>query len=203
MKYSFLILFSLLLACKGNPFQEEKPTTTDPVIRARELNDSAIDLFTKDEKLGDRALLVFEDAMKLDSTYDKPYINKIAVLMQLKRFAEARDAAEGLRKLRPTDADLLVLNGVLFRLDGDSANAVEYFSAASGMYQNSLSNLDSLAPVYATESNKLALVYWLLGNTAEAEKLAPGMTSEERPSDELIAAEFWKNLRPAETSETY
>ncbi|MHB1278088.1 MAG: hypothetical protein ACYC1Q_06790 [Bacteroidia bacterium] len=196
MKYILLAL-PLFFACEGGmPFKEAEPTTTDPVIRARELNDSAIDLFTKNAAYGDNALVVFDASIALDSSYDKPHINKIAVLMQLRRFEAAQKAAETLRLLRPADADLLVLTGMLFRLDGDSANALEYFSAATGMYQNNIVNLDTLAPVYEGEKNKLALVYWIIGNNAEAEHHAPGMTSEERPTDEIIAAEFWKGLKP-------
>ncbi|HCS20590.1 MAG TPA: hypothetical protein DIW47_08520 [Bacteroidetes bacterium] len=196
MKYILLAL-PLLFACEGKlPFKEVEPTTTDPVIRARELNDSAIDLFTKNSAYGDNALAVFDASIALDSSYDKPHINKIAVLMQLRRFDAAQKAAETLRLLRPADADLLVLTGMLFRLEGDSANAVEYFSAATGMYQNNMANLDSLAPVYQGEKNKLALVHWIMGHNAESERYAPGMTSEERPTDEIIAAEFWKGLQP-------
>lgn len=105
--------------------------------------------------------------------------------------------------MRPTDADLLVLTGILFRLDGDSANSIEYFNTAVPMYQNSMNNLDSTAPVYLAERNKLALTYWLLNRPEETERLAPGMTQEERPSDEQLAAELWINLRPEETSVTY
>lgn len=196
MKYILLAL-PLFFACEsGIPFKEVEPTTTDPVIRARELNDSAIDLFAKNQAYGDNALAVFDAAIALDSHYDKPHINKIAVLMQLRRFEAAQQSAESLRLLRPADADLLVLSGMLYRLEGDSANSLEYFHAATGMYQNNMGNLDTLAPVYLAEKNKLALVYWILGNHVEAEHHAPGMTSEERPSDETIAAEFWKGLRP-------
>ncbi len=196
MKYILLAL-PLFFACDGGmPFKDVEPTTTNPVIRARELNDSAIDLFTRNPAYGDNALAVFDASIALDSSYDKPQINKIAVLMQLKRFEAAQKAAETLRQLRPADADLLVLTGMLFRLDGDSANAGEYFSAATGMYQNNMANLDSLAPVYAGEKNKLALVHWIMGNNAQAEQYAPGMTAEERPTDETIAAEFWKGLQP-------
>jgi len=203
MKYTFILLAFFLFACDTNILPEEEPTTTDPVIRARELNDSAIDLFAKDQRYGDNALKIFDDAVALDSTYDKPYINRIAVLMQLRRFAEASQASETLRKMRATDADLLVLTGVLFRLDGDSANSIEYFNSAIPVYQNSMNNLDSTAPVYQAERNKLALTYWLLDRPEETEKLAPGMTQEERPTDEQIAAELWINLRPEETSVTY
>lgn len=196
MKYILLAL-PLFFACDGGiPFKDVEPTTTDPVIRARELNDSAIDLFTRNPAYGDNALAVFDASIALDSSYDKPQINKIAVLMQLKRFEAAQKAAETLRQLRPADADLLVLTGMLFRLDGDSANAGEYFSAATGMYQNNMANLDSLAPVYAGERNKLALVHWIMGNNVKAEHYAPGMTAEVRPTDETIAAEFWKGLQP-------
>jgi len=203
MKYALIFSLLFLFACDTNILPEEEPTTTDPVIRARELNDSAIDLFAQDERYGDNALKIFDDAMALDSTYDKPYINRIAVLMQLGRFTEASQASETLRKMRPMDADLLVLTGVLFRLDGDSANSVEYFNSAIPVYQNSMNNLDSTAPVYQAERNKLALTYWLLGRLEETEKLAPGMTQEERPTDKQIAAELWINLRPEETSVTY
>jgi|GEM_PF-2295963 len=203
MKYSLILLPLFLFACDTNILPKEEPTTTDPIIRARELNDSAIDLFSKNERYGDAALQIFDDALALDSSYDKPYINKIAVLMQLRRFDKAHEASETLRKMRPADADLLVLTGILFRLDGDSANSIEYFNTAIPMYQNGLSNLDSLAPVYQTLRNKLALTYWLLGNSAETERLVPGMTKEDRPGDEQIAAELWINLRPEETSVTY
>ncbi len=203
MKYTFILLAFFLFACDTHILPEEEPTTTDPIIRARELNDSAIDLFAKDQRYGDNALQIFEDALALDSSYDKPYINKIAVLMQLRRFDQAHIASEALRKMRPTDADLLVLTGILFRLDGDSANSIEYFNTAVPMYQNSMNNLDSTAPVYLAERNKLALTYWLLNRPEETERLAPGMTQEERPSDEQLAAELWINLRPEETSVTY
>ncbi len=200
MKYFLIFSLLFLFACDAHILPEEEPTTTDPVIRARELNDSAIDLFSQDQRYGDNALEIFDAAIALDSSYDKPYINKIAVLMQLRRFDQARIASETLRKMRPTDADVLVLTGVLFRLDGDSANAVEYFNTAIPMYQNSLSNLDSLAPVYHAINNKLALTYWLIGRVDETERLTPGMTQEARPGDEQIAAELWINLRPEETS---
>ncbi|MDX5321710.1 MAG: hypothetical protein LPK45_11280 [Bacteroidota bacterium] len=202
MKHSIILLFALMAACSpsNNPFVEVEPTTTDPVIRARELNDSAIDLFTKNQKLnGDAALLIFDDAMALDSTYDKPLINKIAVLMQLRRFDEATKVAEKLHKLRPVDAELTALSGWLYRLQSDTANAVVYFGEAIKQLENQLVNLDANAPVYQMQANKLALLYWAIGNKEKCEALAPGMTTEEMPTDEAIAAQFWLSIRPEST----
>jgi len=193
----FLLLsISILSSCQDNSLFKEEPTTTDPVIRARELNDSAIDLVSENIKNSDAALAVFDASYQLDTLYDKPLINKIAVLMQLKRFQEAGEVADKLLSLRPIDADLHVLRGLLYRITGDDANASAFLGQGLQLYKNSLSNLDSNGPIYMAEKNKLALVYWILNQPEQTEQLAPGMTKEEKPTDEEIAAEFWKSLRP-------
>lgn len=201
MKYSYLLIAGLLFSCSpsNNPFQDVEPTTTDPVIRARELNDSAIDLFSQGERLGDAALDVFDQAIALDSNYDKPHINKIAVLMQLRRFNDAQKVTESLLSKRSTDPNLMALAGMLYRLDGDTANALIYMDLAVNTFKGQMNNLDSLGPVYQSHQSSMALLYWLMGNTEACEKYAPGMTSEERPEDASIAAQFWISVRPEET----
>lgn len=198
-----ILLYSLsllALSCQNtNPFKEIEPTTTDPVIRARELNDSAIDLVTASIRLAEPALAIFDEASALDSTYDKPVLNKLGIYLQLKKMDEAKVCCERLRQMRPYDADLLVCEAMVYRMDGDTANSMAYLSSAQQMYRDRMSNLDSTAPVYHHEANKLALVLWLCGQPAEAEKLVPGMTKEELPGNDLIAAEFWKSMQPEPT----
>ena len=192
------ILFGLfiLTACNGNPFAKIEPTTTDPVVRARELNDSAIDLFTKGVRYGEDVLRIFDQAQALDSNYDKPIINKIGVLMQLSRFDEAREVCFELSEKRTNDADVLALTGMLYKISGDEANAEVYLTEGCTQLKNNISNLDSTGPIYASQINKLALLYWLTNNPEETERLAPGMTKEEKPTDNAIAAELWKSIRP-------
>ncbi|MBI1221675.1 MAG: hypothetical protein GC180_03640 [Bacteroidetes bacterium] len=198
MKLKYLIILGLFAACSpsNNPFQETEPTTSDPHIRASELNDSAIDLFSKGNRFGEDALLVFDRAIVLDSTYDKPQINKIAVLMQLRRLEEAEKVALELSKIHSVDPNLLALSGMLYRMQGDTANALIYLDMAVNMFKDQLNNLDSIGPVYTSHKNSIGLLYWLMGNTKASEEFAPGMTSEEAPSDEMIAAQFWMSIQP-------
>ncbi len=195
MKRNVWMLGALLaLAC--NPFGETEPTTTDPVIRARELNDSAIDLVSKDIRYADYAIAVFDDAIALDSTYDKPLINKLGLQLQLERYEAALETAEKLRVLNWVRGDVLACTGMIYRILGDTANMTEYLYASSKSYQQELSNLDTAGPVYRTTATELALVYLLLDKREESEKWAKGMGSEELPDDRRIAAEFWKSIQP-------
>lgn len=186
----------ILIACNGNPFEKVEPTTTDPVVRARELNDSAIDLFSRGDRFGEDALRIFNEAHDLDSNYDKPIINKIAVLMQLRRFDDAKIVCNELLNKRPNDADVLALIGMLYKISGDEANAEAYFNEGCNQLKNNIGNLDSTGLAYSAHINKLALLYWVSNQPDETERLVPGMTKEEKPSDHAIAAEFWKNIRP-------
>src|SRR5688500_18323732 len=115
-----ILLYSLCflaLSCKNtNPFKEVEPTTTDPVIRARELNDSAIDIVTASIRLAEPALVLFDEASALDSTYDKPVLNKLGIYLQLKKFEEAKVCCERLRQMRPHDADLVVCAAMVYRM---------------------------------------------------------------------------------------
>lgn len=116
--------------------------------------------------------------------------------MQLRRFDDAKIVCNELLNKRPNDADVLALIGMLYKISGDEANAEAYFNEGCNQLKNNISNLDSTGLAYSAHINKLALLYWVSNQPDETERLVPGMTKEEKPSDHAIAAEFWKNIRP-------
>ncbi len=108
----------------NNPFKDIEPTTTDSSLRARELNDSAISIAAKDmTRQGRYAVEVLDDAIALDPSYIKPQVNKLGILLQMKKYKDALPATEGLVKLKSEDPAVYLIRGMLYHMNGEPANA--------------------------------------------------------------------------------
>lgn len=141
----------------NNPFVEKEPTTTDSTLRARELNDSAITVAAKDiTRFGRNAVEVLDESIALDPSYDKPQVNKLGILLQMKKYKDALESTETLVKLKANEPAIYLIRGMLYHMIGEAANAsaeIEYSERLSnqsdsikvqlykGIYQDSTLSL--------------------------------------------------------------
>lgn len=140
MKYLILFFLAVLgTSCeqltKNNPFKDIEPTTTDSVIRAKELNDSAITVAQKDlKRYGVYAIEVFDQAIAMNPTYVKPLVNKLGIQIQLRKYDDALATSESLMKLKPNSHQVYLIRGILYRLKNDGINAGAEFDFADKLY---------------------------------------------------------------------
>lgn len=132
---SFILLpvLTILLsigACKYQPDFDEG-LDQSPQARARRLNDSAIMLLNADKVANANAALVaFDQAIQLDSAYDKSYYNKLGLLIETKQYPSAILLCNQLYAFYPQNSGLLATEGMLRIYNQDSLNAQENFSMA-------------------------------------------------------------------------
>ncbi|TNE79963.1 MAG: hypothetical protein EP332_09425 [Bacteroidetes bacterium] len=129
----------------NNPFIDKEPTTTDSTLRARELNDSAITVAAKDmTRYGRNALEVLDASIALDPSYDKPQVNKLGILLQMKKYKDALAASDGLVKLKSNEPAVYLIRGMLYHMIGEAANAsaeIEYCERLSSQADSSKAQL--------------------------------------------------------------
>ena len=132
----------------------------EPPRQAVELNNQAYRAF----KQGDmsQALLLVNDAIKLDAKFAGAYANKAAILDKQGKRAEAVAALETLVKLRPSDGEGYVAFGVLLEKMGRREEAEAHYGRALNLFSEQ-SERASAKEKAAVEVNK-AVAQYLAGD---------------------------------------
>lgn len=159
IKFSFLIL--ILTSCSKN----DKNANFNP--EAIKLNDIAVELGNLHKY--DSAILVFDKAIDLDSTYYLAYGNKAAVYSAMKQYAKALFEVERQVEVKPDFAEGWISAATLSDKIGDSIKAKIYYQKSLDLYEQRIT--DPTRKPYLIESriNKDFLLIQL-GKEEEAKK---------------------------------
>jgi tetratricopeptide (TPR) repeat protein len=95
--------------------------------KAKQLNDSAVAVIrSMNEEDSRRAILLLDEAIKIDSNYFTAYWNKLSLQRQLKQYDRAIETGKQILKLRRAPYYPFIIGTFYYRL-GDTTTANEYF----------------------------------------------------------------------------
>jgi tetratricopeptide (TPR) repeat protein len=136
LKFTLIFLLSGLVSCG----QTTSKHTINPY--ARKLNDSAIRMtFQMSDSCYQEAILLLDQATKVDSNYFSVYRNKLIFQFQLKQYDKAIVTSENLIRIRPTFPDIYVTRGGLYERINDTLSAKNDFQKALSLYDNILDTM--------------------------------------------------------------
>src|SRR5436309_2510270 len=103
---------------------EKKTYSVNP--KAKQLVDSAVQIaMYKNNYRG--AIVLLDEAIKLDSDYYNAYSNKLTYQFALKQYNEALPTAKKLNMLRPEDPANYITVGLLYEKLHDTISSKKYF----------------------------------------------------------------------------
>lgn len=130
------------------------------------LNNKATQLFLTNP---DSALILFDEAIALDSSYHLPIQNKANLLIDQRRYEEAKVAVDELLAKKEYPKALQMKGMLLEKLGDDTEEAQLTYKKALTIHQNHIDTLPENK--IAAENMSIALTYFLLGDTTQAKKL--------------------------------
>ena len=157
IKFSFLIL--ILASCSKN----DKNANFNP--DAVKLNDEAVELGNLHKY--DSAIVVFDKAIALDSTYYLAYGNKAAVYSAMKEYKKALFEVERQVKAKPDFAEGWISAATLSDKTGDSIKAKIYYQKSLDLYNQRISDPAMKSYLIESRMNKDFLLIQL-GRDKEA-----------------------------------
>ncbi len=123
-KLSLCFLFLILFACVQKNSGDKKHTI-DP--KAKQLNDNAVTLErSMKEEDSRKAILLLDEAIKIDSNYFTAYWNKLVLQHQLKQYNRAIETGKQILKLNKAPYFYFLIATFYYRL-GDTTSANNYF----------------------------------------------------------------------------
>ena len=132
----------------------------EPPRQAVELNNQAYRAFQQGDM--DQALLLVNDAIKLDAKFYEAYSNKAAILDKQGKVAEAVETLKELVRMRPYYAESNIPLGVLLEKMGRKEEANQFYSRALKMFSERAERA-SEAEKPGIEVNR-AVAQYLLGD---------------------------------------
>jgi tetratricopeptide (TPR) repeat protein len=136
----------------------------DPPKQAADLNNKAYRAFKQADM--DQALLLVNDAIKLDPKFPAAYANKAAILDKQGKRAEALEALEMLVKLKPSNGDAYVALGVLLEKMGRTQEAETHYDRALKLFSEQAERASANEKA-GLEVNK-AVAQFLMGDNRAA-----------------------------------
>lgn len=117
-----IIIFIQFYSCA----EGQKKITHNP--QAVKLNLKALDYLLKSKY--DTAILIFNQAIVLDPTFDLPHKNKFKIYFKQKDFNKALVESEALIKLDPNSTEWWLNSGMILDKTGDSIQAKQHYLSA-------------------------------------------------------------------------
>lgn len=104
--------------------------------QAVQLNIKALDYLIRSDY--DTALLIFDQAIAIDPSFDLPYRNKYRIYFVQKDFKNALITSEALIKIYPEKAEWWLNGGMILDKLGNSGQAKEYYLKALEIIENDI-----------------------------------------------------------------
>jgi tetratricopeptide (TPR) repeat protein len=172
-----LFVFTFFIGCTSSSYKKE----------AIALNNKATQLFRSNP---DSALVLFDQAITIDSSYHVPIQNKANLLIDQRRYEEAFVAVEQLLAKKEYPEALQMKGMLLDKLGKTPQEAQVSYQKALSIYQNRLDTLPKNK--IAIENMSIAMTYFLLGDTAQAKKLI--LENKTEPQGVLMGDSILKYL---------
>ena len=106
--------------------------------KAIEYNNRGVELMLQKEY--DSALILFKKAAAVDETYYLPYSNMANIYLELGQADNALEASEKVIEIDPSLAEGWVYAGMLYQNQGNSLEAIKYYSKSIEIFDERISN---------------------------------------------------------------
>ena len=128
----YCIIFLIIYSCKADVKNDDSITSQEVKKKATELNNDAVELIKNFNSVSNKDSLIFvslsmlEEAIKLDSNNQPSHLNKVNVLVKLKKYNEAIKWIDTIEARFPSNDEIVIFQGLIFEKIGniDSANIV-------------------------------------------------------------------------------
>lgn len=147
-----------------------------------ELNNKAVKLLQN--KSLDSALVLFDQAIALDSTYYLAHSNKVGIFMVKKEPEKALAEIETAIRLKPDLAEGWVSAGMFHEGMGDSLTAQAYFKKSVELFDQRILNPEKAEQVFGNKVNR-AVSLILLGKEMEGKEELSKLKAE-NPDNSFI-----------------
>lgn len=154
--FSLLVVILFIGCNSSSPYKKE----------AIALNNKATQLFLTHP---DSALVLFDQAIALDSSYHLPIQNKANLLIEQRKYKDAIKAVDELLTKQEYPEALQMKGMLLDKLSGNTEEAQISYRKALAIYQNRLDTIPENQ--IAIEKMSIAMTLFLLGDTTQAKKL--------------------------------
>jgi len=168
-KFSIFILLLTLVACGQKRNETEKHIVK---AEAKRLNDSAMTLirYMQDDS-SQKAILLFDQAIKIDSSYFIAFWNKLCLQGQLKQYDKAIATGKEILKLSKSPNYYFLIGTFYYRL-GDTVSANDYFKKTLAMCDivlDTMSTKNKAASEVVIMNKGVSLIF--LGHQQEGNKI--------------------------------
>ncbi len=177
------IISFVLLVGLGSCKQRSTVIKVDP--KAVELNNTAMKLvnFLNNPDSSKKAILLLDEATKIDTNYFLGYYNKLMFYSQLKQYDKAIITINKLIQIRPYAHDLYLTGGILYEGIGDTVSSKQYFTKSLIICSNVLDTMSIKNRDYEMLVTNKATNLIMLGDQEKAnqllKKLYEGQSDEE------------------------
>jgi len=146
-----ILLTVVIYSCSNN----RQADRFDP--KALELDSKAADLTMNGKE--DSALILYDQALQIDSTYYPAYNNKANIYLNKGFPDSAIIQLEKTLKLKPDFAEIWSFVGMLYDNKGDTLKAKRYYEKSITLYTVRIENPDRTSKKDITRSNRLNRAY--------------------------------------------
>ncbi len=171
-----LLIISIFCGCSA-PKKEEKfnPDAID-------LNNQAFQLMLKDKY--DSALLLLDQAIRLDSHYHLPHSNKASIFIRQKQWEKALEESEMIIEKNPESPTAWTFAGMMHENLGDTLKAKEHYRKSIELFDAAIDNASDKEQLKSHRLNR-AFSLVLFGKEKEG-KVAFEELKAEYPNDRIV-----------------
>lgn len=140
-KVKFLNLFFIIsLPCLCAYGQQNENTKQFVNPQAKILNDSAISVMFHSQDYN-KALILLDKAIEIDSNYITALNNKVSFEMELKQFDKALITLKRIIAIKPQIPEYHFFAGLIYVISGDTTSSQNYFKEADNCYNTILDSI--------------------------------------------------------------
>jgi tetratricopeptide (TPR) repeat protein len=181
------LLTVLIVSCSGQVLEKNY----NP--KAIELNNKACKMMSRVEY--DSALILFDQAIKLDKTYYIPHANKISIYTERKQFDKALDESDKVVKIAPDLAEGWAMGGMLHERQGDVETAMKYYRKSIEIFDERIINPDKAKYIRANRLNRAVSLILLGRDTEGREELRKLKVEAPDSLDNMLIDELLKTSK--------
>lgn len=189
LNYNVLVLIVILAIIALISCENKEKQIPEYNARAIELNNKA-SIFLQNFK-EDSALILYDEAIKIDKSYYLPHSNKATIYLRMKKYAKALYESEMVIEKRADLAEGWFFAGLLNEHQGNSEKAFAYYRKSIQIFSKRIENAESEEVMNMNKLN-LALSKKFIGDDSYIEDLEE---LEKNESYKLFASSFRNQTR--------
>ncbi len=107
----------------------------------------------------DSALIIFQEAIRLDPSYPLPHTNRAGVFLRQKEWDRAHNELQMALQKKPDFAEAWGFAGMLYDFRGDAVSASKHYSRAIDLYETTMTTSKDNMEIFNARSNRAILLF--------------------------------------------